>query len=93
MYVCMYVYIYIYIYIYTHNITNHPQELAQHGEAMELEGSMQLEIGAPNARVIQDEPLARCPKYDDKCVPSFFCPRGREASEVVVRMALGLYFQ
>ena len=27
------------------------------------------------------------------CVPSFFCPRGRITSEVVVRRALALYFQ
>ena len=27
------------------------------------------------------------------CVPSLFCPRSRTTSEVVVRRALGLYFQ
>ena len=85
MYVC--VYIYIYIYIYTH-IYVYPRAHAR--AEKEPRGLARQTVG--RAPYFQHVVVFITQQLTTTGVPSFFCPRSRATSEVVVCRALGLYF-
>ena len=96
MYVCVYIYIYIYREreIYIHSIvwrhfgsSSRCPCIAAAGLISPFEGRGRR---GPDRR--HGAGLAT-QNTTTTCVPSFFCPTGRSTSEVVVRRALGLYFQ
>ena len=83
-YVCMCVYVYIYIYI---TLSLHASRtipsLRPDGQAARLCATRSYTFGL----------IIATQNATTTCVPSLFRPRSRNTSEVVVRRALGLYFQ
>ena len=100
-------YVYIYIYTYAHVILQTIKQYKHHpgssGRTSTCPTSQTQRLAGPqfthqargsftNATTAKLR-VENAPNTTTTCVPSFFCPRSRANSEVVVYRALGLYVQ